>query len=516
MAETSGPDRQSSNAAKFRRAGLTEPEARRLAQTEKAIEETRPVLRASPVGILFWLLWKLILKGFQPAWLLVSLGVAGWFALQIVEDLGGIDAVAPVPTDFGQRVEQVLANSRANTGQVDAFESWIAGMSEALDGDLRRRADLDRFAAWASIGPYWIGRDELALRLMSPGRNPRELDAELRARPVQQRDEALSAALMTAYREAARMDLDPPEIIFAPATIRQRYEAAQPRWNLASDQARSFFTGNEAGQLELLSLPGLSRRQSGSTRLYGGMRHFVQQLCRAPGSQRPFGEACAAIELPRERFDPFLFVLSAIEAGVIDLGGQSTPSREGAEIIRAGYTAGRLTPELEAELRALLSELVEPQNLIAAASMAQFRPDLAYATPQRVSRRLQGLVPAGDDALAGRLRTGLAYIDSIRGRTSATLTIRALDALTRLDQAGELYVLVREVGPGVLVLHDVAGEGMYALLDQDEDRAVVTREPQERHIHGIIAALVSAAMVLLLSMIRISTAPVVCEPLTPV
>lgn len=509
MAETSGPDRQSSNAAKFRRAGLTEPEARRLARTEQTLEDTRPVLKASPIGIVFWLIWKLLLKGFQPAWLLVSLGVAGWFAMQIVEDLGGIDAVAPVPTDFGQRVEQLLAESRSQTGAANVFDTWIDGMSEALDGDLRRRPDLDQFAAWASIGPYWIGRDELALRLMSPGRNPRELDAELRARPVQQREQALNTALGTAYREAARMDLDPPEIIFAPANIRQRYEAARSRWELVGDQARSFFTGNEAGQLELLSLPGLSRRQAGGTRLYGGMRHFVQQLCRAPGAQRPFGEACAGIDMPRERFDPFLFVLSGIEAGIIDLGGQATPSREGAEMIRAAYAAGRLTPELEAELRTLLAELVEPQDLLSAAAMAEFRPGLAYATPQRGSQRLQRLVPVDDDAQAGRLRTGLAYIDSIRSRTSPTLTIRALDALVQLDQARALYVLVQEIGPGVLVLHEITGADMYALLDYSEEETTVLGEPDRRHIHGVIAALVSASMVLLLSVIRILTSPLI-------
>ncbi|WP_300526866.1 hypothetical protein [Maricaulis sp.] len=508
MAEASGPDRQSTNAAKFRRAGLTEVEARRLARTEKTLEETRGFAQAPLIGMLFWLLWKSLLKGFQPAWLLASLGVAGWFALQIVDDLGGIDAVAPVPTDFGERVERLIEEHRTDdTG--GAFDSWIAGMSDALDGDLRRRPDIDRFAAWASIGPYWIGRDELALRLMSPGRDPRELDAELRARPVQQREQALSLALRTAYREAARLDLEPPEIVFAPASLRQRYEAARPRWDLASEQAQAFFTGNEAGQLELLSLPGLSRRQAGATRLYGGTRHFVQQLCRAPGAQRSFGEACARITLPRERFDPFLFALSAVEAGFVDLGGQATPSREGAEIIRAGYGAGRLSPALEAELRDLLTELVSPQDLIAAAAMAEFRPDTAYATPQRVSRRLQGVVPVEDEALAGRLRTGLAYIDSIRSRTSATLTIRTLDALGALDQARELYVLVREVGPGVLILHETAGPAMYGLLDVDTAQPVSQGAIEKRDIHGVIAAMISAAMVLLLSIIRISTSPLI-------
>jgi hypothetical protein len=178
-------------------------------------------------------------------------------------------------------------------------------------------------------------------------------------------------------------------------------------------------------------------------------------------------------------------------------------------MIRAAYAAGRLTPELEAELRTLLAELVDPQDLVGAAAMAQFRPDLAYATPQRLSRRLQRLVPVDDENLAGRLRTGLAYIDSIRGRTSPTLTIRALDALGQLDQAGALYVLVQEIGPGVLVLHAVSGADMYDLLDYTSEEAVVLGEPDRRHIHGVIAALVSASMVLLLSVIRILTSPLI-------
>lgn len=485
-------------AEKFRRAGLTQAESERLARTLETREKTRAFWRSSPIGMLFWLIWKLIFKGFQPGWMLASFAGAAAFALLILQDLGGLGAVATAPPDLRQRIEQAFEGPRGPRD--DVYGIWVDALTASLDGDLRRRPDLDRLRIWAEAGPYFIGRERLALELLAAGRSPGAVDAELRALPPQVRQERLSRALAGPLATARARNLDPAELIYAPESIRLRYAAAQPGWALVAEPVEGFLQGTREGRLDVRSLPGLTRRQAGDVYIHDGVRNLVIQLCLAPGAGDTLASRCGD-DIPRQVFDPFLLGLAAWEAGMLDRQTRSVGAAQGARLLRAAYAAGRLAPELEAELRALFERELPPARIIEAAIAAGLDPAEAFQVPGRYRGRLAGsLAPGGEGALVA-LAAQLQSLYEIQGATSPSLTVRLAGTLHTLADAPRLQLLVNEMGSGVAILHETAGQAMFELIEIE----MVEAQIQPRHLQGLALTVLSAVIVLLLSLRRIAT-----------
>jgi hypothetical protein len=499
MAETvDAGSRRRPDADAYWRSGLTQAEAIRRERVERWRDETQSPWEASPPGLVAWLAWRAIYKGFQPLWLILSLLAAAWFGSQWLASKGGIEAVSdPQPVRAGDLSATIAG---AVPVGVDPAIFWTSRLEDALDGDRRRRPDIDRFRAWAALGPDLIGRERLALESLAGPAGAEALDARLRAGPPWEREQRLARAFDDRLAEGAAQGLLPPELVFAPERIRQRYDRSQFHWSIAATSADAFFRGRARGEFEMRSLPGLvvEARAGSNTRLYGGVRHLVIQACaHDPGAM----ENCTAPIIPAEPPDAVRYALAAIEAGLARLHIPPGEAASGAEIVQAARRAGRLSPALEAELADRLAALLPPETISHSLAAAGVRVDLAFAAPDQVRPVLAGGLDLRTQDRAVPLSQMLRDIAAIRERTSPAVAIRLLDGIASPEAAGALRGLVAAAGPRALALQEIAAQSGLAAAAGPAGAGTVDRVAKR----NTMLALISAALVVLLTLIRLAT-----------
>ncbi len=480
----------------WQRAGLTRREAIRRERVERWRSETLSPWEARVPGLVVWLAWRAVFKGFQPFCLIVALALASWFAVKWLDQTGGLQAhVEPVPDEASRLADLVR---HANPPGQDAREIWISRLETAIRGDQRRRADMDRFYSWAALGPDLMGRDRLALDEMAGAAGPRVLDAELRAIPDWQRRQRLDAAWRGAIARGRALGLEPPALVFAPEAINRRSEERQFAWAVARESALGFFRGDHRGQFEMRSVPGLVGETSGPTRLYGGLRHLIIQLC-AEGRVDLGG--CDSPIIPPAPADDLGLALAAIESGLVELPARGRSMMSGAEILTAARRAGRLNARFEAWLADIAPRVVPGPAVRDAVDHAGVRPDIAFAAPARTSPRLAARLDARTVDQAVALATALQRVAELRDATSSFETIRLMAypdspaALDDLKRIGDL------AGPATLAVMEWLGEAAYDALRPSQDQPRAASEVRR----GLTLSLLAAALVLLLTLVRVAT-----------
>lgn len=480
----------------WQRAGLTRREAIRRERVERWRAETLSPWEAPAPGLLAWLAWRTVFKGFQPLCLIVALALAGWFAVKWLDQTGGLQAhVEPVPSEAARLVEQVR---RAVPPGRDARELWIARLEAAIRGDQRRRADMDRFYSWAALGPDLIGRDRLALDAMAGAAGPRAVDAELRASPDWQRRQRLDEAWRGAIARGRARGLEPPSLVFAPDALNRRRDERQFAWAVARESAEGFFRGDHRGQFEMRSVPGLVGETPGPTRLYGGVRHLIMQLC---AEARVDMAGCDSPIIPPAAADDLALALAAIESGLVELPARGRSMISGAEILTAARRAGRLNARLEAWLADIAPQIVPESAVRDAVDLAGVRPDIAFAAPARMTPRLAARSDARTVDQAVALATALQRVADLRDATSSFEAIRLMEypdspaALDDLQRIGEL------AGPATLAVMEWLGEGAYDALQPVPDQPQADSDVRR----GVMLSVMAAAFVLMLTLIRVAT-----------
>ncbi|MED5549512.1 MAG: hypothetical protein VX529_09145 [Pseudomonadota bacterium] len=505
MAETVHADtdraesRRRPDAEAYWRSGLTHAEATRRERAETWREETRSPWEASPPGLVVWLIWRAFYKGFQPLWLILSLLAAGWFGGQWLIARGDLD-----PPRADERASGRLSGAIASAVPpgTDARAFWEEHLAAALDGDRRRRADIDRFRAWAALGPDLIGRDRLALEHLAGDGNTAALDAQLRAGPPWQREALMQRAFAERMAAGRAAGLEPPELVLAPERLRQRYERALFLWSIADTSARAFFQGRARGEFEMRSLPGLvAEGVAGDTRLYGGVRHFVIQACAHPAAAF---EGCDAAIIPDAPADTLSFSLAAIEAGLVQLQISPSVAMPGAEVLQAASRAGRLTENFRTALAADLAAVVSSGEALAALSATGLRADIAFAAPDQTALLLRGRIDARTRDGAVVVSEMLRDIAEIRAQTSPAIAIRLLDGLAGPADVRRLRGLVAMTGGQALAVRELLDE---AALEAGPvlPEPVAVNADQDRLKRNAMLALLSAAVVVLLTLVRLAT-----------
>jgi len=491
--------RRRPDADAFWRSGLTQAEAIRRERVERWRDETQSPWEASPPGLVLWLLWRVLYKGFQPLWLIASLAAALWFGAQWLNSAGGVAAVSgPAPDAQAQLSAAIAAAVPADR---DPHEFWSDRLDRALDGDRRRRPDIDRFRSWVAIGPDLIGRDRLALEALAGPAGPDALDASLRAGPPWEREALLADTFRAQLAEGEARGLVPPELVFAPQAVRARYERSHFHWSIADTSARAFFNGRQRGEFEMRSLPGLvaEGRTGGHTRLYGGVRHLVIQACaHAPGAV----EGCGAPIIPAEPADALRFALAALEAGLARLPVAPSEAMSGAEVLQAGYRAGRLSPDLEAALAGELAAALPPAAITRGFAATAVRADLAFAAPGQVRPSLSGRIDLRGGQGAVVLAEMLRDIAAIRAQTAPEIAIRLLDGLDTPQDVRRLRTLVDSAGERALAVRELLGP---AALERAAPETRVQAQPDPVAKRRAMLALISAGLVILLTLIRLAT-----------
>ena len=482
----------------FRRAGLTMAEARRRAAVARWRDETQSPWEASIPGVALWLVWRFFFKGLQPAWMLASLAALAWFGAQWLSAAGGIAAVSDPQPDRNERLGTVI-RPHLPLG-ADARRFWNAQMVAALDGDRRRRPDIDRFRSWAALGPDLVGRERLALETLAGPAGPAALDARLRAGPDWERRHALQDAFAAELARGEDVDLQPPQLAFADLAVVQRQSVSLFQWSVAHASAEMFFRGDHRGQFEMRSLSGLVADGARDTRLYGGVRHLVMQACARGGAGIA---ACAEPIIPREAPDDVRYALAALEAGLVRLQLPASLSQSGAEVLQAARQAGRLTPALEAELTARLPALIPPSLLDAWLADSPEDMGLAFANPGRARLAMHAAIDLRTHPDAVAVSELLREIAMVRRETSAITAIRVMPAIGTVGDAAAMHQTARVAGPALLALVELTGRDAFTVLEAPEAVSLPGPDPHVRK--GLSLAGLSAIIVLLLTVIRLAT-----------
>lgn len=498
--DTGSPDAVDMPTAEvYRRAGLTEREADRLASSQAVRNQTRSPGQAAPFGVFLWAVWKLIYKGFQPLWLLASMALVAWFAAQWVIQSGGIRNLTEEAPGLERRIQDsLMAGGPAGS---DARTFWHTQLQAALNGDQRRRPDIENFRAWAAIGPDLIGRERLSLQILAPDGSVAEMDAQLRSGPVWDRERALEAAWRSLSDEAERRDIEPVGLILVPEALSARYQASLFIWSIAQTSAETFFGRRANGQLELTSLSGLVREGAADTRLYGGIRHLVMQSCALARLSAEILEDCNTGIIPVRDFDRSRYALAALEVGGVRLGVPNRAVRDGAEILGAAHAAGRLQPLLADELDKWLEQILPAQIIAQHVRTSGMRLDLAYASPGRASGAMSDQIDLRTGPEAAALSRLLESISRLRRFYSPTITIRLLSGVRSSADIEKLLRLAPTAGDRLLGMQLLLGDGIYDVLQGPP----VPVQPERRVYHGLIAGLISCALVILLTIMRLST-----------
>lgn len=492
---TDGPDGADTEPAGETR-WLSEAERRDRVDAWRA--ETQSPWEAGIGGLLVWGLWRTLYKGVQPAWLVGSLLIAGYYLLTWLDSAGGVDRLAAPQPDRQARIEAAL--SGAVPDSVPARRFWSQQMEGALMSGRRREADIDLFRAWARIGPDLITRDQLALDMLAGAAGPDWLDARLRAGAPGERERQLSRAIAQALREGQAHGLVPPELVFADPGLVARYQASQFRWSVAQASAQAFFRRQQQGEFAMRSLPGLVAPDiDGPARLYGGVRHLMIQACAGTG---PRLEGCGARIIPGEAPDDLRLALAALESGLVQLHIPSSAVRNGAETLQAAREAGRLSPALEAQLSAHLSGLLPAGLVRETLARDSVRADLAFAAPDRTARTLYHRLDLRTAEGAVALSELLRELDALREATSPVLAIRLMSGLEAYEDVTAIRALAGVMGEGTLAARQLLGPQALTLLETT-DPIVRPGDPVAQR--NAMLALISAACVLLLTLIRLIT-----------
>jgi hypothetical protein len=148
--------------------------------------------------------------------------------------------------------------------------------------------------------------------------------------------------------------------------------------------------------------------------------------------------------------------------------------------------------------------VLSSDEALAALGATGLRADIAFAAPDQTALLLRGGIDARtrDGALA--LSQMLSDIAEIRAQTSPAIAIRLLDGLAGPDDVRRLRRLVDMAADRALAVRELLGE---AALEAGPvlPEAVPASPDQDRLKRNAMLALISAAVVVLLTLVRLAT-----------
>jgi len=174
----------------------------------------------------------------------------------------------------------------------------------------------------------------------------------------------------------------------------------------------------------------------------------------------------------------------------------------GAEVLQAGYRAGRLSPALEAVLADRLAAALPPVTVSQALAGSAVRADLAFAAPDQVRETLSGRIDLRGEGGMAVLADILRDLAAVRERTSPEIAIRLLDGLETPEDVRRLRGLVEIAGDRALAVRELMGEAAF------DPAAPAVRLPAGSDPvakRNTMLALMSAALVVLLTLVRLAT-----------
>lgn len=399
-----------------------------------------------------YLMWRALLGGLRPVLFLGFLGIAAVSAVLTAKDLPKPDYTQ---LSLGEQIDQAF--DRALEDRTDRHQVWVDLLEWALQPQRASMPDLVQARSIATSYVAFRGHDALAIELLSDGRHPRHIEAELRALPAWRREQRLVEVIAAARIQGTQQGFEPEELVFAPPAVQVRLRRANALYASTFVEAERWFVEPDGRALALEALPGLTPRYS---RVYDDIRDVVVQGCAAAAQTGRASGQCRVGFLPKPASDPIMVGLA------LSVVGSEPERRAGARLAKAAWAAGVLDPDLAQRLALGPDANLGQAAVMASATRLMVEAGEVWSQPLRFRDAARtASVEASQSANIDRGHRDAVYdlLTALRREVGAIATIRLLDAV-RTRQDAEALMRLADVSNGqLLALHALTGAD---LLDQ--------------------------------------------------
>lgn len=453
------------------------------------IAADRPILARR----LVWWLVSVPVRALRPALFLALAAGAVWYGWHGAVSYEARTGWSPQTATLERRVERAFRETvpeGAAPGDV-----WLAALRGSLDPARLPQPDLDLARSLAGALDPMVGRERLALAVLSEAGTPAAIEAELRARPDWQRRRRLDRALEARLEEARQAGLEPPELVFADPLVRERFAAADRLYARTLAGMEAWFADPAGRTLRLDRVPGWAGRLDRPVELRGGVQGLIAEACAALRDTPRATGACETGFIVKPAPDPAALNLAALaaalEADALEAGGGAAA---GARLLLAARKADIMHPELAGRLA---GDAGGQARLLG--SLAPFLEEAGeiYSQPVRSAAELgaaagQGLAGTDVDGLTA-LAAGAA---ELRRRAGTGAALRLLAAVRTPHDLDRLNALAGVSGPQTLALFHLHAdpEGLLDLAD-----GAPRVRPEEIGAWRLSAGLAALALLLALS-----------------
>lgn len=448
-----------------------------------------PALASWPAAGLY-LVWRGLIAGLRPAVFLALILGGLWFLAAAVR-------VAPPPSAIPVETQDQMAAAfeAVEPGHRQRRSLWVDAASAALSSEGGNLPDAPLAQSLVRAAFMIEGGERVALEMLAEGRRPAALEADLRARPAQEREGRLHAALQDVVERGRAENLDPPHLILAPRALQTRLSAVRRLYGPALNDAEAWFAAPDGRALSLSRLPGF---QAGSGALYGDARDVIVHGCAfAQAAGRRIGQ-CRVGFLPKPDADPILAGLALAVMGAQD------QARAGARIVKAAYAAGLMDRAFAERLAFGADAELGREALLAAVMPVLAEAGLAWTQPVRYGARLRAAADEAAQAAhldrSDRARVFTA-VGAVRREAGALTAVRLTASLQTQADAEALARLARTDGPRLLALHHLSAGAFADLLSAQQSARTSWREQvgAAREELALSALLMISALFFLLS-----------------
>ena len=403
----------------------------------------------------FYLVWRGIVAGLRPTLFLLLLGSALWFSNQV---LRGLPQVAVAPLTLQEQVDQALFD--ATPAGADRHAFWVSEIEASLSAPAGGVPDIERARVFAGSYVSIRGREALALELLSSGRRAGRVEAQLRALPAWERVQRIDAVLAEPLEQGEAFGYRPPELVFAPPSLRSRLARAEALFGPALRDAEAWFIDPRGRALSLQAAPGLSSAQD---HLYGDVRGALVHGCALAGVPgRRFGQ-CRVGFLPKPQEDPILAGLALAVAGA------EPERRVGARIAKAAWAAGRLDRRLATRLALGPDPELGREAVLASLMPILSEAGTAWTQPARYEDVLRHAALEAQDSARIDVDARDRFFDALaamRRQIGALSSVRIADGVRSIEHAESLALLVETAGPRIVALHALSGAQGVAAIER--------------------------------------------------
>lgn len=423
----------------------------RAGKSHSARYGAREPLLAGPFRAGLYMVWRSLFAITRPLIFLTLLGGAFVFAYQGLRE-GPAETLTGSPS-LSARLDETVNRAALDTGRPPE-QLWQDQLSKALRSGYQQFPNLPLAESSAHALVSVIGRDRLAMDLLSQTRRLELVEAELRALPAWRRDNVLDEVIALRLQDGRRMGLVPEELVLAPQLTRQRYSASQSLYGRAYEDADRWFAAPGGRALDLKAFGLDAEDPDRLSPLYGDVRALVIEGCALAREQGLRVSQCELEYIPQVRADA---VRTALALSLYD----PDTNLVGGRLAIAAWLAGPSDHSGWRSLALGADPRMGQQRLLTALLPLISEAGAVYAQPQQYQSQAEAVAEeyrrTADLSVTER-RTVYQALALVRRLEGAFAAIHTGSLIYSAGDADGLAQLSQVAEGRLLAAHDILGD----------------------------------------------------------